>query len=79
MPKKKAQRLAILAQGATFAIAVLNFSVRDGKRCVHCIIVTRLLVREFYHIKCSLKTRYFLMFFLYPNFIFNLLSFVKIL
>ena len=49
--RKKAQRLAILLKLNTFATTVLNFSVRDGKRCVHCVIVTRLLVKGNYTLK----------------------------
>ena len=36
------------------ATTVLNFCVRDGNRCVHCAIATRLYLRE----HCSLETRY---------------------
>ena len=31
-----------LAKLDTFATTVLNFCVRDGNRCGHCAIVTRL-------------------------------------
>ena len=47
--KEKAQRRAILSPlGDTFATAVLNFCVRDGNRCVHRAIATRLFLERGY-------------------------------
>ena len=55
--KEKARQRAILApEGATFAVTVLNFCVRDGNRCDHRAIAARLFLER---LSCSLKTGYY--------------------
>ena len=55
--KEKARQLAILPDCSdTFAVTVLNFCVRDGNRCDHRAIVTRLFLER---LSCSLKTGYY--------------------
>ena len=54
--KEKARQRATLApEGTTIAVTVLNFCVRDGNRCAHRAIVTRLFLER---LNCSLKTGY---------------------
>ena len=73
--KSPAARYFVLSD--IFATTVLNFCVRDGNRCVHRAIATRLFIKRNY----SLKTEYYhmLAFLLIKNFNFTFGIRLKIL